>query len=162
MSMTEHGSSYSFMSNSEKAAFRKRWYYIILVPFLLFSLIVSVALFIRPPLKSPHLTVWMVVAAVGVIGQTISWSMLVRRHKEILDSLKWERLDTDFTLPPSHFLCGFLALGCVLGLLIKQIPLSFDIIMKAPPEYMLYIFILALLTAVCLSLNIGIALGIKK
>lgn len=162
MSMTEHGSAYSFLNGTEKAAFRKKWYYYILVPFLLFSLIICAVLFICPPLKAPYLVIWMTATGIGLVGQTISWGMLVRRHKDILESLKWEGLDTKFILPPSHFLCRLLALVGVLFLLVKQIPLSLDVMMKAPPEYTPYIFITAGITAICLVLNIGITSQIKK
>lgn len=162
MSKTKHGKTSGFLSKSERAAYLKRWYYNTLVSFLLFSSLVCATLFIWPTLKSPTLNIWMSATLIGVTGQSISWGMLIYRHEQILDSLKWKRMNTQFTLPPSHLLCKTLALGCVACLFLKQIPLSFSIIMEAPPEYTPLTYISAGVTCICLVTNITIATRIKE
>ncbi len=162
MSEIQIGTVYSFMSNAEKAAYRKKGYYPYLVSFLLFSLIIWSCCFISPSLEKTYFPFWSVIAAVSISVQAVLWYLLVCRYKDIVRKLRWEGLNTKFTLPPSHIFCKFLGLGCPIGLFIKSMLLFLDAAINNAPEYIPYISTMILLDILCLVLNIISTCMIKK
>ncbi|MCM1323819.1 MAG: hypothetical protein NC218_06625 [Acetobacter sp.] len=155
MSLTEHGTTYDFMSTNERTAFHKKGYYRPLCYFLLFSTLYGIGLVflaITALTRNPVRWELLLVTMLCCIAIAMWWKNIIKCYNKVVFTLQWEKLNQHITLPPTSSVNIICSIILPFLHIIALIPITFVVIMYQP-ELKLLAFGSAIICIICLILN---------